>query len=183
MSTPSAFDRYMVLLSRVDSFTALVRDAYAKEIKCGPGCSECCNNMFTVFAVEAHNLRSGFAALPRKAQDAALGKLRGSSPKAACPLLDKYGLCLLYDRRPIICRTHGYPFSSGLLRVDGQKVTSFCEKNFTSMPDLSALANEHVLNLDVLNSTLTAINLVFMKEQGTEGMYTERLWPAEIFIR
>ena len=161
----TSFDKYLELIGKVDAFVERVQAGHPREITCGPGCSECCGNTFSVFAVEAHNLRRGYEELDQADRGKVVENSRRAAVNASCPLLDD-GLCLLYPYRPIICRTHGFPFTSENLKVRGQKVISFCDRNFAGLPDLSVIAPEHLLNLDLLNSTLAAINCLFMREQG-----------------
>jgi len=177
----NSLDRYLELLAKVDSFTERVLGAYRGHIACGPGCHECCGNTFTVFAVEAYHLRFGFDTLLPDLKEKIAGRCRSHRQDQPCPLLED-GLCALYAFRPIICRTHGYPFTSSHIRVGKHRVTSFCEWNFNGMPDLSALSSEHILNLDLLNSALAAINHLFIKKQDT-GSTSERVWLPSAILR
>lgn len=51
----------------------------------------------------------------------------GTTEAVACPNLDDKGLCLVYESRPLICRTFGLP-----VRTGSQYTGEECELNFTS---------------------------------------------------
>lgn len=174
-----AFASYLALIKKVDAFTTAVRAAYPERIACAPGCDDCCKSAFTLSLVEAQNLLIGFDALTPKEKDVAVRSCRNAKSRGPCPLLYG-GLCMLYSHRPIICRTHGLPFKSSHLRINGLEVTSFCDMNFAG-PGVSALRQEHILNLDLVNETLSAINRLFMKELGLEGG-AERVHVTELFV-
>jgi Fe-S-cluster containining protein len=87
----------------------------------------------------------GITALEPLASDAAV----------CCPfLLDDR--CLVYDARPVICRTHGYP-----LLVEGK--IDFCPRNFAA---LRTIESDFILDLDALNTRLARINIAFTGENG-----------------
>ena len=174
-----SFDKYIELLKKVDMFTASVVTAYQGQISCGPGCDDCCRLTFTVFSVEAKNLRAGFDLLPQTRKDAILRRVAEHTEHSPCVLLED-GMCALYHYRPVICRTHGLPFTSEHIKVGGLNTMTLCEKNFKDDPDLAGVSEEHVLNLDVLNTTLAAINAFYMKETG-QGPGQERVWTHNIF--
>jgi uncharacterized protein len=158
--------RYSDLLNKVDAFTAGVLRAHRKDIRCQKGCDECCRRPFSVFAVEAHNLKAGFDMLSTPKQYLILKKLGNYDPEASpCPLLDN-GSCMLYAHRPVICRTHGLPIRSDLIRINGARLTALCDRNFNSPGSLYGLNEQHILNLDTLNTVLSSINLLYLKEIG-----------------
>jgi uncharacterized protein len=165
--TRAGLDNYLALRSRVDELcqktSTLLQDAMA----CRPGCDACCRHL-SVFAVEAAALRDALSALPEP--DAA--RVRAASDSAApdgpCPLLHD-GLCLLYEARPVICRTHGLPL---LIDRDGEKGVDFCPENFQG---LSSIPGSAVIDLERLNQLLMAINALFL--QSSPG--PERLTVAQ----
>jgi Fe-S-cluster containining protein len=86
-----------------------------------------------------------------------------------CPLLldDR---CLLYDARPVICRTHGYP-----LLVEGR--VDHCPKNFTS---LRTIESNLILDLDAINTILAGVNIAFMKENGDRRFSRVRIGVPDL---
>jgi len=179
-----AFARYMELLKKVDAFTASVLQEHGNHINCRRGCDECCRRSFSIFAVEALNLKAGFDLLSKQMRRLILNNMgyynHAGSP---CPLLHNSG-CLLYEYRPVICRTHGLPVRSSHIRIKGERVTALCDRNFSSPGSVSGLDERHILNLDTLNAVLSSINLLYIKENGTPAgapSQTGRLIMPEIF--
>ncbi|MCX8011916.1 MAG: YkgJ family cysteine cluster protein, partial [Desulfobacterota bacterium] len=82
---------------------------------------------------------------------------------SACILLEN-GKCILYDYRPIICRTQGLPL---LITENGITKKDCCPKNFTS--SLASLPLTDFLHLERLNTILVAINQQFALQLNIEG--------------
>ncbi|MFC1856143.1 YkgJ family cysteine cluster protein, partial [Thermodesulfobacteriota bacterium] len=80
------------------------------------------------------------------------------SDNLVCPFLVD-GACIIYDARPIICRTFGLP---AIISADGgdKKDLIICEKNFTNKKHL--LEEDYIINLDTLNSILFVVNSAFV---------------------
>jgi len=166
----TALTRYRQLLARIDTFTAEVRRRLGDQMHCRPGCADCCVHI-GVLPVEALALSGALAAAPRPLRQRILARLDDTDE--ACPLLAD-GLCLLYEARPVICRTQGLALLTG--SGDSRRL-DFCPRNFR---ELDSLPGEAVLDLDRLNQSLVAINLLLgkiLKEKGI-GM-PERLPLAD----
>lgn len=172
-----SMDAYRALVERVDRFAVEVVGRNRRDIVCGPGCADCCGRTFSVFAVEADNLRMGFDALPEEARRIIVANCSSSVRNNPCPVLHE-GTCLLYAYRPIICRTHGLPLVSEHITVLGRRVTTLCERNFVGLPDPSAIPLQYVLDLDRLNAALTAVNMMYMKLLAAGRV--ERVWLRDI---
>ena len=154
------FTNYERLVRRVDCRLAQLPDC-----GCPPECDQCCRISFSLFPVEALYLRRAFLLLP----DAARGRLQeGGSAKGNadhCPfLLDN--ACLLYRQRPIICRTHGYPFYCREEEEETCRLYPGCEHAANSLGveprngrDLALSA----LDLDYVNEMLVAVNGQFLQ--------------------
>jgi uncharacterized protein len=69
-------------------------------LHCQEGCSSCCVDELTVFAVEAAHIRRHHAELLANGMPHAEG---------ACAFLDAKGSCRIYAERPQVCRTQGLP--------------------------------------------------------------------------
>jgi uncharacterized protein len=151
----TGLENYFALLSRVDELTSGTAARFAAEMACRPGCDACCRHL-SVFAVEAAALRAALAGVGE--EQAALVRAKGgdAAPEDACPLLHD-GLCLLYEARPIICRTHGLPL---LIDRDGEKGVDFCPENFR---ELASIPGDAVIDLEKLNAILTAINALYLQ--------------------
>ncbi|HEY8077338.1 MAG TPA: YkgJ family cysteine cluster protein [Labilithrix sp.] len=83
----------------VDELAAPVAIANASRLRCRAGCSGCCSDGLTVFAIEA-------AVIAHRHPD-----VLAEAPHAegACAFLDATGACRVYDARPYVCRTQGLP--------------------------------------------------------------------------
>ncbi|RJQ79374.1 MAG: YkgJ family cysteine cluster protein [Desulfobacteraceae bacterium] len=151
------FDQYLTFLSRIDAETSRVSQRLSNELRCGPGCNDCCMS-FSVLPLEAaflaHNLTLN-SQTRRQARSAAEISNR-------CPFLAG-GLCLVYAHRPIICRTQGLPIAY----VDEEReavIVSACELNFPA--DRSSFAEEELLFLDPFNQELAELNSAFAAQRG-----------------
>ncbi|CAN5680669.1 hypothetical protein BH23PLA1_BH23PLA1_09150 [soil metagenome] len=81
--------------------TARLDEALAGRLRCGPGCASCCVDEITVFEVEAETIRSRHADLLAEGLP---------HPVGACAFLEvDTGACRIYENRPYVCRTQGYP--------------------------------------------------------------------------
>jgi len=88
------------LHAEVDARAAELAALHGARLHCRRGCSACCVDGITVFAIEAERIRTHHADL------LALG-----APHApgACAFLDAAGACRIYADRPYVCRTQGLP--------------------------------------------------------------------------
>ncbi|HKZ17694.1 MAG TPA: YkgJ family cysteine cluster protein, partial [Geobacteraceae bacterium] len=147
---------YRNFVDRVNALCRGIEKEYFEQIACRKGCDACCRHI-SLFPVEAVNLAQALRQLPEAQASHIREKARSASPDGPCPLLED-GACLLYSARPIICRTHGLPI---LTREHGKPTVDFCPKNFKGVASLSGNA---VIDLDLLNTTLAAINALFVTE-------------------
>lgn len=165
--TMVGLENYLTLLARVEELCQRTSQAFEDHITCHAGCDDCCRHL-SVFAVEAAALREALRALPAEEAELIRSKSESSSPDTPCPLLHE-GLCLLYQARPIICRTHGLPL---LLLRDGERSIDFCPENFQGLPSIPGSA---VIDLERLNMMLATVNALYL--QSFPG--PERLTVAE----
>jgi Fe-S-cluster containining protein len=158
-------------VARVEALARTIQQRYPGQVTCHAGCDGCCYQQFTVFPVEAYHLRQTVAHLPpairqhlqqRFAEPADPLHVLGQAQP--CVLLE-HGRCVLYAGRPLICRLHGYPLYSTMIeRADGGQ-RDCCPLNFSTVA-LDTIDASAVVNLDLVNQTLAAINHVFVQEQG-----------------
>jgi uncharacterized protein len=147
-------ENYLALQSRVDELCCRTAERFASQLSCHPGCDACCRHL-SVFAVEAAALGQALGALAEPDAELIRRAAQLAGPGAPCPLLQD-GLCLLYQARPIICRTHGLPL---LISRDGARGVDFCPENFRG---LSSIPGSAVIDLDRLNETLAAVNALYL---------------------
>ncbi|UFS68837.1 YkgJ family cysteine cluster protein [Geomonas sp. RF6] len=163
----SGLENYRVLVARVDEMCATTATKFAAHLACRPGCDACCRHL-TIFAVEAAALRRALEELPPSQQEQIRELAKVSTAHGRCPLLHD-GLCLLYEARPIICRTHGLPL---LVKRGDDSEIDFCPENFAGVESIPGSA---VIDLERLNALLAAINALYLK--GCPG--PERITMAQ----
>lgn len=111
-SCPSSFQ---VLLEEIDDRTASIRESHG-DWPCRKGCDSCCRSLARwpeLTAPESALLAEGLAKLPFETQAEIRRRVAalGAEPMrpVVCPYLDPVeGACLVYDHRPVACRTYGY---------------------------------------------------------------------------
>jgi hypothetical protein len=132
----------VTLRRRVDDHFDAALSRAAGAMRCRIGCDQCCRVRLSVFAIEGDRIAHALAAL-----DPALREhVRAQAGDAShCALLVD-GRCVVYEQRPLICRSHGVP-----ARADGE--TSCCPLNFVDAPADPA----SVLNLDAINLPLSVM--------------------------
>ncbi len=98
-----ARDRAVAYVERlhraVDELVAPLGARLAGRLLCRRGCASCCTDDLTVFEVEAELIRRRFPQV----------LVAEPAPAGHCAMLDAEGACRVYDARPYVCRTQGYP--------------------------------------------------------------------------
>lgn len=170
---------YRALLAKLDSHSKRLLARYREHIVCSERCAVCCS-LGSVFAVEAYAMvlaagrmhpKERWALFERAAslrERAALKNDPGGEAGRCLFLLDDR--CLVYEVRPVICRTHGYP-----LLVEGR--VDYCPKNFTT---LRTIESSFILDLDAVNAALAGINIAFLKENKDSRFSRERMGTREL---
>lgn len=148
----NSFIQYRNFIAKADGFCAEITRKYSPHIRCRSGCSTCCCQNLSLLPVEFYFLREG---LEKDSETQA--KLHAKAPGSDVCILLADDLCLLYDRRPIICRTHGIP-----LLITGEKGSwrDCCPQNFTELL-INDLPESDLLHLERLNTILIAVNNQF----------------------
>ncbi|HEY8120080.1 MAG TPA: YkgJ family cysteine cluster protein [Myxococcota bacterium] len=88
------------LHAEVDARASQLAALHGARLQCRRGCSACCVDGITVFAVEAERIRAQHAELLARGAPHSSG---------ACAFLDAEGACRVYADRPYVCRTQGLP--------------------------------------------------------------------------
>ena len=125
------------LHAEVDGRVAELEERYGGRLQCGRGCSGCCVDGITVFAVEAERIRRRHGDLLAKGEP---------HPPGACAFLDGEGSCRVYADRPYVCRTQGLPLRwfEEIGEEEGAEIVErrdICPLNLESLPP-NALAEE-----------------------------------------
>jgi Fe-S-cluster containining protein len=148
-----ADESYKNILARADAWFRSVSRTQPQNLQCGRGCSLCCHGLFEIGSGDVPIVAQGLAALNPSRRKKIIRRalevmestrhpnLRECSRKekkvffnrtasVACPNLDEAGMCMIYDSRPLVCRTFGLPLR------DGRKyIGDICELNFTEGTD------------------------------------------------
>lgn len=165
---------YRALLKKVDERCREIERDYRRHIACRKGCAECCCH-FSIFPVEAVALAESLRKRPEKQVEYLREKARNATLESPCPLLEKQ-TCLLYDARPIICRTHGLPV---FFVQDGRMTVDYCPLNFR---DLDSIPLNAAIDLDRLNDALASVNRLFIAEFFSSSILDARLSIAEALL-
>ncbi|MFZ2491441.1 MAG: YkgJ family cysteine cluster protein [Thermoanaerobaculia bacterium] len=153
-----ADDNYRKILERADAHFTSVASSQPQNLQCGRGCSLCCHGLFEIGSGDVPVVADGLEALHpsrrRKVIRKALAivessrhpNLRECEPEekedffdrtqaTPCPNLDESGACMMYEHRPLVCRTFGLP-----LREGRKYIGDICELNFHESSDKDRLA-------------------------------------------
>lgn len=166
---------YQELVEKIDAFFRRVAGRYTQEIKCAPGCDDCCRRSLTFYPFEVERMLEAAEGLDRAELEGVVHRARqvgaAADPQAACPLL-KDGLCLVYAARPVICRTHGLP-----MLVPGEDSLSMCVYN---LKGLEHLDGDCVLDLKPVNQILATVNHLLASDRGASP---ERVQVADAILK
>lgn len=156
---------YRDILEHADRFFRDVAAARPEQLQCN-GCSLCCYGLFEIGAADIPVLAEGLAALHPSRRAAIIRRavaivaqsrhpnLRECSPiekedffertsTTRCPNLSDEGRCLVYEHRPLVCRTFGIP-----LREGDRYLGDVCELNFKTATDEERAASAWDLNME-----------------------------------
>jgi hypothetical protein len=168
MLTPvEVLARYRELGAYCDALAARVRDRFAATWQCRAGCSGCCR-LSTVCGLEAVVL------LLAGIGSGSPGSVGGDG--GMCRLL-RDDRCLLYENRPLICRTHGLPLVSDSL-TEGE--VDCCPLNLPALTGVVELEADLVLDLDLLTENLMRLNLAFFLLLGRSELAETRFSLADL---
>ncbi|MFT5697574.1 MAG: Fe-S-cluster containining protein [Desulforhopalus sp.] len=117
------FSKLKELYQFVDNTVEQIKTQFPEQVRCVPGCADCCHAVFDISFIEAAYLaqflsthKNILESQKEQAQSASVAfeKLlqdEGDLAKARirCPLLGNDDLCLGHGVRPINCRTYGTP--------------------------------------------------------------------------
>lgn len=144
---------YRDILDDADAFFRGVAARQPEQLQCN-GCSLCCYGLFEIGAADIPVLADGLSrlhpstrrAIVRRAAAIEQFDLRevnaeekeaffARTAELACPNLSEDGRCLVYEHRPLVCRTFGLP-----LREGDRYLGDVCDLNFNAATDEQKLA-------------------------------------------
>jgi Fe-S-cluster containining protein len=143
-----AGETYKRVLQHADEFFDAVMRSQPQNLQCGRGCSLCCYGLFEIGSADVVLIAEGLAKLHaarramvirRAVEIVATSRhpnLRDCSPiekeeffdrtaSTPCPNLNDSGECMIYDDRPLVCRTFGLPLRNG-----ARYLGDVCDLNF-----------------------------------------------------
>lgn len=159
MDEERAFAALLRFHDDVSQAAAALHARHASRTKCARGCSACCVDGLTVFAVEAERIRRQAGELLARGAPHAPG---------ACAFLDGEGACRVYGERPYVCRTQGLPLRWLDAGDAGQPVElrDACTLNFDDDgPPIEELPEEQCWTLGPPEQRLAAIQRAFGGEK------------------
>jgi len=156
MGSPRALAAYASLVKSVDHKMRRIHASHQDEMNCGPGCDRCCRTSRSVLAVEGFFMLMALRRIPSEPLEKLMNKAHAEP--GACPLLDERGRCVIYDSRPLLCRTHGAPL---LVDTGDETGVTMCDKNFTQRDLDAAFIPEEVFNTIGMNEKLVEVNKSF----------------------
>jgi uncharacterized protein len=128
----------------VDEVTAPVARANASRMQCRAGCSDCCTDGITVFAIEAAVIERHHRSLLDEGRP---------HPPGGCAFLDDSGACRIYAQRPYVCRTQGLPLRWAT--DEGSEARDICPLNDEG-PPLEELRADECWTLGPIEERLAA---------------------------
>src|SRR4030065_917219 len=131
------FSKYVLEARKADHLFKAIQEKYPLSVCCRIHCCDCCHAVFGIFPIEAAYINYNFNRLDRKIRrdilrraekaetevlktkdklkifdDKPQMKVYGlGKQRVRCSLLTEREECVLYEKRPIICRIYGVPFS------------------------------------------------------------------------
>lgn len=148
-------DNYKALRDEIDNVTVKLWDEHQNNMACKKGCDNCCLN-FDVFPVEFDYIKQQVEIL----YPSVLNQEKPKEIGEKCFFLKDHQ-CTIYEARPIICHTHGYPLLY-MNETGDQWELSHCELNFT-MVDEDYFNEENCYKQDTFNSRLFMMNKEYIK--------------------
>ncbi|MDI6889463.1 MAG: YkgJ family cysteine cluster protein [Thermodesulfovibrionales bacterium] len=179
------FSKYENIARKADFLFKTIQEKYPLSVTCHIRCCDCCYAVFGVFPIEAAYINYYFKRLERKirrdilrrAEKAETEMLKAKdtlktfeeNPKmqvyglgkqrVRCPFLTDRDECIFYEKRPIICRIYGVPYSL----KDGKKENSYV----CSVSGFQEKVAYPTVKLDKLYNELVELSKELMAEGGT----------------
>lgn len=162
----SHFEKYRGLIEEISKLTESLSNAHKNHMKCKNGCDLCCID-FSIFPVEFYYILNH---LKNERLDSA-DHLR----EDVCVFLKNHS-CTIYQFRPIMCRTQGFPLV--YVNDDGEAELSACHLNFTDF-DYNDFTLENTFPQDKYNSKLFMLNKEFIADFKEKKYHEMDLIPLK----
>ena len=156
------FKNYYDLVKKVDDKYDEILRSKPESFACRKGCHSCCQPKLKVSVIEKENIKKYLEENPNKVSE--LRNLKKKNPHGGtrCEMLDAKGGCVIYEARPIICRSHGAPI---LVPEKEAPRMDVCPLNFKDQP-LDELDENLKINVSILNTILALVNMKEFPEKS-----------------
>lgn len=150
---------YHILIKEVDGAVTDMAELHGDQLRCKPGCCQCCT-ISSVLEIEAAIVRQAVARLDADVRES----IRHYRAKTPCPFLVD-SLCVIYESRPLICRTHGLPIAYIDHEQEAIEV-SVCPLNFSAN---YAFGRDELFFIDNFNTRLGELNYSYCTAKGLDA--------------
>lgn len=150
-SIKTHLDKYLALRSKIDAACENLLAQHYKNMQCKSGCSSCCQ-AFKILPIEYESIKASIGNLSLI--------INKKAKKDECKFLVD-NKCSIYEHRPVICRSHGYPMARFNEEYDAYDM-SYCKLNFIDFL-LEKFNADNVYFEDDFNARLYKLNQDFLK--------------------
>ena len=163
---PQIREHYIQLQNRVSEFFSVVMLKHSNQMKCANGCYNCCANGLTVSPIEAQSILDFLKSSEERL--VSIEQLQVDNPHRDlhCKFLGREGQCMIYEARPLICRSHGAPVQYRHPEAE-TPFRDVCPLNFEGT-DLDRLQTSEILNMETVNTLLSILNSQFDRKRTEE---------------
>lgn len=163
--TDSALAKYQIFAERVsEKFTDILAHN-PSSMQCRNGCNSCCAPNLSVFTIEAEYIHRYLQSSPALRAQVHANAAKDPFKGTRCAFLGPAGDCLIYEARPIVCRSHGAPGFYPNFDDSDEPHYDVCPLNFTDI-ELQSLAAVNFINIGILNATLVGLNRELGEDSG-----------------
>ncbi len=175
MKKEDFFEKYLELRNRIDLVGQRLELQHKGEMKCRKGCDSCCESI-GVFPLEldaiSFFIENEKIQLPKER--------RFNKYRKSCNFLIN-AACSIYEFRPIICRTQGFPLLYQNAVGDGYEL-SVCHLNFKQHNPMQ-FNESNALFMPPFNSQLFLLNRDYVKEHYSKELNSKSRAPIyDIFL-
>lgn len=147
------FAKYHEIVQVIERKTVILEKSHQKHMQCKNGCDMCCID-FSIFPVEYYSILNDLKSKNINPEP------QQSQNNDTCVFLKNHS-CTIYQHRPVMCRTHGFPLLYA--NDDGDYELSVCELNFTDF-EFEKFTMKNTLPQDKFNSMLFVLNRQFIAD-------------------
>lgn len=178
------FSKYFAYAQKADILFQTIKEKYPDSVRCRIRCCDCCHAVFGVLPIEAAFINYHFNRLERKARRDILRRAEKAEEdvikakdrlkvfedkpdmkvyglgkqRVRCPFLSDKEECVFYEKRPVICRIYGVPYSL----KDGKKERS----HVCTISGFEEKATYPTVKLDRIYNELVALSKELFAEAG-----------------